>query len=320
MTMNKLLVGCFGIAFTSVAMSPVIADDYPVKPITAIVGFGAGGGTDNYARAVTSVAKEILGQPIQVVNKPGRAQVVAMKQMQKATPDGYTIQFASAGSAIMSTKLKPAGVEFLRDFEMVAQVGQINMAVVVNNEGSLKSAKDIIAAAKANPGKLRWAHTGRGSANHIAGLSWLIANGIKAQDVPFKGGAKARAAILGKQTDFAVFGVQLTNKFKDKLTPVGMLQGGRDGFRNEIPTMKEQNIAYVPVYTPLVISVPKGTPQSVVDKLNTGLKKMVEHPKVIKALTKRGSAIIYRNGTETRKVLESLDEQWQPIFDGLKEK
>lgn len=320
MTKSKFLMACWSIAITPLMILPVFADDYPIKPITAIVGFGAGGGTDNYARAVTSVAKEILGQPIQVVNKPGRAQVVAMKQMQKAKPDGYTIQFASAGSAIMSTKLKPAGVEFLRDFEMVAQVGQINMAVVVNNEGPLKSAKDIIAAAKANPGKLRWAHTGRGSANHIAGLSWILANGIKAQDVPFKGGAKARAAILGQQTDFAVFGVQLTNKFKDKLAPVGMLQGVRDGFRKEIPTMKEQTIAYVPVYTPLVISVPKGTPKSVIAKLNNGLKKMIEHPKVVEALTKRGSAIIYRDGTETRKVLEDLDKQWQPIFDSLKEK
>lgn len=297
---------------------PVQAADYPVKPITAIVGFGAGGGTDNYARAVTSVAKEILGQPIQVVNKPGRAQVVAMKEMQKAKPDGYTIQFASAGSAIMSTKLKPAGVEFLRDFEMVAQVGQINMAVVVHNNGKLKTAKDIIAAAKANPGKLRWAHTGRGSANHIAGLSWILANGIEAQDVPFKGGAKARAAILGQQTDFAVFGVQLTNKFTDQLTPVGMLQGVRDGFRKEIPTMKEQGIAFVPVYTPLVISVPKGTPPAVIATLQDALKKMIEHPKVVAALTKRGSSIIYRNSSDTRTVLESLDKQWQPIFDGLK--
>ena len=302
------------------------AAQFPDKAITVVVGFSAGGGTDTYARILASVIPEYINrQPLIVVNKPGGAQVPSMKFTAKSKADGYTLQFFSTGSGVVATMLRDRGVDWFRDFEPVAQIGNINIAIVANKKTGYKTPQDIVAAVKkahAAGRKLRWAHTGRGSITNLSAIAWLIKNGIfdMVQDVPFKGGSPTRAALLGNQVDFGAMGLQQTTGFMDRLNIMGILASKRDPVRKDAPTMAELNSPYVAMYSPIIMAAPKGTPKDRIDYLAAAIKKATEHRAFKKLTKKAGLAVVYKGPEETRKMMAKLREEWRPTIDFVKKR
>jgi tripartite-type tricarboxylate transporter receptor subunit TctC len=329
MKVSKIFAAAISAVFVSGTLlaTPAAADkasEWPRKPITVIVGFAAGGGTDTYARILASVIPPLINsQPLIIVNKAGGAQVPSMKYTKKAKPDGYTMQFFSTGSGVLATMLRDRGVDWFRDFRPISQIGNINMLMMSPKSKGYKTPKDLakaIRAAHAKGKKLRWGHPGRGAVTNISGVAWLIKNDLidKVQDVPFKGGAPTKAALLGGQVDFGVLGAHHITGLHDRMTGLAIFADVRDPIRKELPTMKEMGMPFVPFYSPMIMAVPAKTPQYVIDKMDVAIKAATE-TRAFKKLTKKiGLPVRYQSSKPTLAMMLKLREQWLPTIDFIK--
>lgn len=319
--LSKTITSTAAALVATVALGAANAAEFPRKPITIVVGYGAGGGTDSYARALSSVAPEYINnQPLIVVNKPGGSGIPAAKYVADSKPDGHTLHLASSGALYFSTQFRKAPVDPFKDFKIVCMVGRLLPAVFVHKDSKYKTPQELVADAKANPGKLRFSTPGRTSTWGIAGLGFVLRNGIKAQDVPAKGGAPARGLVIGKQVDFGVFGIHLKNGFEDSVRPLGLLFPERDPNNKKVPTLKELGVNYVEVLTPMIIMAPKATPDKTVEYLDNACQKMTAHKAYGKLLKKAGLPAKYMNRTDTLAYYKRLTTEWKPLVDEIKKK
>jgi tripartite-type tricarboxylate transporter receptor subunit TctC len=296
-----------------------LAADYPNKPINMIVGYGAGGGPDTYARALASVAPDFLnGQPMIVVNKPGGGSIPAAKFVADQNPDGYTLHMGSGGTLTLKNLVKPQKVEPIRDFKAIAVVGGLVAGLFVPADSPFKTAKDLVAHAKANPGKLRWGHPSRGSSHYNAGTAFMQKNGFSAKDVPFKGGAGTRAALIGKQVDYAFIGIHLIKGFTSKVRALGVSRDTRDPINNSVPTFKEQGLGYVQFITPMTVFGPKKMSDANVNYLAGKIKEMTKHKAFKGMLTNAGLPIFYMDPAESLAFLKQMKIDWLPVVESIK--
>lgn len=315
-----LLIG----TLSAISVTAHAAADWPKKPITVIVGFAAGGGTDTYARILASVIPPFINnQPLIIVNKAGGAQVPSMKYTAKSKPDGYTMQFFSTGSGVLATMLRNRGVDWFRDFRPVAQIGSLNMLLAAPKDKGFKTPQDLVKAinaAYAKGHKLRWGHPGRGAVTNVSVVAWLLKNGLidKVQDIPFKGGAPTKAALLGDQVDFGVLAVHHLTGLQDKLTGLAIFADERDPIRKEVPTMKEMGMPFVPFYSPMIMAVPAKTPQHVIDIMDAAIKKATETKPFKKLTHKVGVVVKYQSAKPTLAMMKKLRAQWKPTIDFIK--
>lgn len=313
---RKSLALLFSMA-AAIAAAPLAAAEYPSKAIEIIVGFSPGGGTDTYARNMgAEIPKYLNNQPIIVVNKTGGAQIPAMKVLQKAKPDGYTTMLVSMGSAIIATGLRDRGVDLLKDFELVAMIGTNNVMIAASKQSGFKTPQELIDGIKkahAAGKKLRWANAGRASITSLAMIAWLNKNGVyeMTQDVPFKGGSKVRAALLGNNVDFASLAVSNTaGGYAEKMNVIATFSDRPDPVQPQIPTLGDLKSPYVPMQTPLVLTVPKGTPKEAIATLEQAVKKTSEDPAFKERATKSNQAVIFMGSEEVRVYAEKLKEEW----------
>jgi len=299
--------------------------DWPKKPITVVVGFAAGGGTDTYARVLSSVIPPFLNnQPLIIVNKSGGAQVPAMKFTAKAKPDGYTMQFFSTGSGVLATMVRDRGVDWFRDFRPVAQIGNLNMLIASPKSRGYKTPKGLAKAIRdsyAKGKKLRWGHPGRGAVTNLSVVTWLVKNNLlhMVQDVPFKGGAPTKAALIGEQVEFGALSVSNLVGVEDKIEGLAIFRNERDPIMKHVPTMKERDMPYVEFFSPMIMAVPAKTPQSVIDAMNNAIKKATETKAFAKLTKKVGLVVEYRGPKETLELMTRLRKNWQPTVDLIKE-
>jgi tripartite-type tricarboxylate transporter receptor subunit TctC len=304
------------VVMTSISLAE---DKYPSKPIIVIAGAGVGGANDTFARVLASFSADFLdGQPMVVVNKPGGAQVPAMKFTRAARPDGYTLQSISAGSAALATMMRDQGVSYPDDFEIIAEYGRVSPALFVKKDGPYSSVQDVMDAAKKNPGKLRWGHSGRGTSVHVACLGWAQANDLKMRDVPFKGGSQSRAALISGDIDLVSTGAQQLAGFEEKVKILAVFAGTRDPLLNKFPTMKELGIAYVDVYSPMMVIAPKGTSEEKLNYLEDKIGKIATSKGFVKMAKKAGISVTFKNRQEAKTNIETLIKGWQPIVDSIK--
>jgi tripartite-type tricarboxylate transporter receptor subunit TctC len=314
--------GALALALTAGTATSVKAE-YPTKPINLMVGFSAGGGVDNYARALSSFIHEHLGMPMVVVNKAGAAGMIAAKFTVGRKADGYTLYITNTGSLLAKSLMDGAKspIDPLVDIQPLGGAGQLVTGLFVPIDSPFKSAADLVAAAKAKPGKLRWSHPGRGSLHMLAGAAFLKSNGVTARDVPFKGGSKARNAVSGKQVDFAFMGVQLLTGFQTKLRALGVTTGKRDKVNPDIPTFGEQGLASLDIAGPMMMLGHKDLPADVIAKLVPAIKKIVGS-KGFKKLTKNmGLSAFYFDPAAGKEKLKALKATLTPIVaDVVKKK
>lgn len=300
------------------AGSTAQAADYPRRPINIVVPYKAGGGTDAYARALAAAAQGTIDVPLVVVNKPGSGGLNGAQSALGARPDGYTIMLTSGGSFLLSTLTRKTRIDALESFDYVAQVGRLKTSMIVPASSPYNSVQDVIDAAKKKPGSLRWAHSGRGGFHYVAGLGFLKANGIEAQDVPFKGGGPARAAIIGEQTDYGFIGIQQVKGFEAQLRGLGVNADQRDEIVNTVPSFKELDIPFANVSSPVLVLAPKGTPEKVMAYLEASLKKITAKPEFSQLLEKRGTAPVYLAGNDAKSAIAQMKSDVLPLVDGLK--
>lgn len=317
---NVMLAG-LALAAVAVQGSAALAGSCGLeRPVKVIVGYGAGGGTDSYARILASALPDALdGTPLVVINKPGGAQVAAMKFVKAAAPDGLTLQVTAMGGGLMSTMLRDHDIDWFEDFVPIAQFGETNQALVVRRDSEITTAAALIDAIKqkyAAGEKTRWSHPGRGSVSHVGVTAFLEMNGIleMTQDVPFKGGAETRIALTSGDVDFSASGVHTVPAFSDELVAVGVLSEERDSMVDDIPTLKEQGIDFVPISSPIVLAAPREVPADFVDCMSAAVEAATQHQAFITLTKKAEQAVVFRGSDAVEAYLRGLADAWAPTI------
>src|SRR3954463_16106958 len=217
------------------------AQSYPAKPIRLVVGLAPGGATDIMARTLTPSLAEELGQPVVVDNRPGAAGSIGAGIVAKSPPDGYTLFLASSSFTSNAVLQKAATYDPIADFEPITNIASGPFLLVVRNSLPVKSVKELIAYAKANPGKLNYASSGMGSTAHLTSELFKRAAGIEMTHIVYRGAGPALADVLGGQVDlmFASIVSSLHHAQGGKLRPLGVTSAKRLSFAPDIPTVGE---------------------------------------------------------------------------------
>jgi tripartite-type tricarboxylate transporter receptor subunit TctC len=273
------------IALALVALSvalPVAAQDYPTKPVRIMVGANAGGGTDVIARMLGEKFAESLKQPFVVENRPGASNTIAADLTAKAPADGHTLLVATnTGQAIAPHMIKLA-FDPLKDLQPVGLIVVVPNVLVVGDKVAAKDVKELVAIAKAKPGELRYASSGVGSTQHIAGEAFDMAAGVKTIHIPYKGSSQAHADILGGNVEmmFDTTSSAMPHIKSGRFKPLAVTSPARSPELPNVPTIAEAGYPAAEMTTWYAMYVTAGTPKPVVDKLAAELKRVLALPDV----------------------------------------
>jgi len=258
------------------APPPAAAQGYPAKPIKLIVGFPPGGGSDALARLLGAALGERLGQQVVVDNKAGANTIVGTEFVKSQPADGYTLLFVSASFAI-NPALYKLSYDIERDFTAVAVVALVPLLLVIHNDVPAKSVKELIALARAQPGKLTYASFGIGSAGHLAAELLLGMTGTDMVHVPFKGSAPALADVMGGRVTLMLPGIgsAINLAREGKLKALAVSTAKRASGAPDIPTVAESGVPGYDVATWESVQAPAGTPAEVVARLNAAIREAV---------------------------------------------
>jgi tripartite-type tricarboxylate transporter receptor subunit TctC len=276
------------------ALAPASAQDYPQRPVRIIVSFGPGGGADIVARIVGQSMQDRLGQPVVIENRPGAGGTLGNDFVARATPDGYTLGIMTAGQVIAAVVQKSLHYDTLSAFDWVGQVATASLLIVTRPDFPADNVKELIAAAKANPGKITFGSPGFGATQHLAGELLKQTAGIEIVHVPFRSSPESISAILGKQVDVgfdtvsAVLGQVQSGQLK------ALAVTGKDRFPAvpNVPTALESGaLPGYDVTTWYGFFVPHGTPPAIIAKLNKTLNEVIAEEAVRERLGKAGVVV-----------------------------
>ena len=269
-SLGRALIG-LGLAAAAVLTAlPAQAQSYPNRPIKLIVPWPAGGGVDTSARLIAEPLSQRLGQPIVIENKPGAAGNIGTALAAHEKPDGYTLLQASLSPNAVNPHLyKNLGFDPVKDFEFVARVYTVPSFLVVPTSSTAKTAQDLVALAKKEPGKLNFGSGGVGSSQHLFGVMFNKAANLDVVHVPYKGTSPAEAALVAGQVDFMLNPpTALAFVSAGKLKALGVASPTRSAAMPDLPTLDEQGIKGVYTSTFYGIMAPANTPKEIVDRLN----------------------------------------------------
>ncbi len=311
MLKRAIRIACCFVLLFGLAVGHGNAQTFPAKPVTLVIPKAAGGGHDLTARALSSVAQKYLSQPLIVLLKPGGGGAIGADYVANAAPDGYTLLFGDPGinaaePAINNRSKGPA------DLEAVCQINYSPFIILVRPDAPYKSLKDMVAWAKANPGKLAFANSGTGGAVELAWKLLMKEAGFTSKIIPYEGGNPSMLAVLGGHADVSMptSGPALAQVKAGKLVAVAVLTDKRDADFPNVPTAKEQgvNVAY-PFWK--AVFVPKATPRPVIEKLAQAFKSMVEDPAFVSTLKGFGDSVDYMGP-------EAFTKQWRAEYEAHK--
>jgi tripartite-type tricarboxylate transporter receptor subunit TctC len=302
---------------TAFAVAPAItrrawAQDYPTRPVRMIVPFAPGGAADISGRLIGQWLSDRLGQPFIIENRPGGGTNIGTEAVATAAPDGYTLLVANAGNAINATLYRKLSFNFIRDLVPVAGVVRAPHVLFVAPSFPVKTVAELIAYAKANPGKINFASAGTGTANHIAGEMFKMMAGIEMVHVPYRGGAPAIADVLSGQ-------VQVM--FSDVLTMASQMKGGSKirslaiATNVDLPTLPGTPTvaATVPGFDTSSwwgVCAPRGTPGDIVNKLNAEINRGLADPKIKQRFAEMGVLILPGSPEDFGKMIAAETEKW----------
>jgi tripartite-type tricarboxylate transporter receptor subunit TctC len=252
---------------------------WPSKPVRLMVGFAPGGTTDVMARVVAQGLTEALGQPVIVENKPGASGNIGAAEVVRAAPDGYTFLVAPTSIESANPSLFKANFHPAKDLTPVAAIGRSAMYVVARPDLPVKDVKELVALAKAQPGRLSYASSGAGTMPHLAAELFKERAGIVATHVPYRGSAPALQDVMSSQADY-VFdsGIGFPQMRAGKVKLLGVTSSKRSPFFPDAPTLAEQGVQGADMDIWFGLWAPNGTPANVISRLSGGLSKVLSLP------------------------------------------
>jgi tripartite-type tricarboxylate transporter receptor subunit TctC len=308
-------VAAFSLAAVAAAQTP---DDYPNRPIRIIVTQAAGSGVDQQARVLAQKMGELWGQQGVVENRPGANAIIGMEAGAKAAPDGYTLIYASVSAVAMNSFIyKKLSYDPLRDFVPITQTVVNPMGAVVNPASGIKSIKDIVERAKANPGHLNYGSFGIGNMTHLMGVMLSMAADIKMTHVPYRGQTPAMTDVLSGQIPLAFTTTAGATELADsgKLTLLATFGRERDEQFPNTPTPTEFGYPSVVIEGWAGLFAPAGTPPHIIGRLHGAMAKALASPDVKDAILRQGSkAVSSSSPAEFERYIRSESQKFQPVI------
>jgi tripartite-type tricarboxylate transporter receptor subunit TctC len=295
------------------------AQSFPDRPVRVIVGFPPGG-SDISARILGPKLTEIWGQPVVIDNRPGAAGNVGADAVAKAAPDGYTILLCVNSYTINTTIYRNLSWDLLRDFAPIGRYAFSPMAVVVNDKVPAKSLVELVAFAKANPGKLNYGSAGAGTAPHLAAEMFAIQTGIQMVHVPYKGSAPSVTALISREVDLSFGALSAFEAFiKDgRARPLAVTTAKRSNQLPEVPTVMENGIKDFDVDIWYGFIAPAKTPPAILRKMSDDLGKVLANPEVQASLRQRGLEPAYLNSEQTSELMRRDVARWREVANRVK--
>ena len=255
---------------------------YPTRPVRILVGANAGGGTDIIARMLAEKFQESEKQPFVVENKPGASNTIAADLTAKATPDGHTLLVATNTGQAIAPHLIKLGYDPLKQLQPVGLVVVVPNVLVVGAVTPYLSVKELVAAAKAKPGDIKYASSGVGSTQHIAGEAFDLAAGVKTTHIPYKGSSQAHIDLLSGEVQmmFDTTSSAMSQIKAGKFRPLAVTATTRSAELPNVPTIAEVGYPAAEMTTWYGLFVTGGTPKAIVDQLHADLKKVQALPDV----------------------------------------
>jgi tripartite-type tricarboxylate transporter receptor subunit TctC len=310
-----LLAALFAAACTSQAL-PAMAQTYPDRLIKMVVPFPPGGAADIPARILAQRLALVLRQTVIIDNRPGASGAVGVKSVIGAEPDGYTLLFGNASSlTILPSLLKTIDYDPVRNFAPIAKITEGYEVLVVDPAAPAKTLAELIAYAKANPGKLNYGSLGHGNLTHLAAELLKLRTGVDIVHVPYKGTAHAVTALLGGQVQMMFGDVAglLPLAREGKVRALAVASPVRSGLAPELPTFAEAGVADFVARTFTGVVAPAGTPPAVVEKLNAAVRESLAVEATRSAINKLGSEVRPDSAAEFAIFLAQEKTKWADV-------
>jgi tripartite-type tricarboxylate transporter receptor subunit TctC len=297
------------------------AQSYPTRPIRLIIGYTPGGSADLTARLMGQWLSERLGQPFVIENRPGGGTNIATEAVVRAAPDGYTLLLAAPANAINATLYDKLSFNFLRDMEPVAGIIRFPNVVVVNPSVPVKSIPELIAYAKANPGKLNMASSGNGSTIHMSGELFKMLTGTDMLHVPYRGGAPALTDLISGQVQVMFDNIPTCAEHvkSGKLRGLAVTSTTRSEVLPDLPLVAD----FLPGYEASAwygFSAPKNTPVEIIDRLNKEVNAILADRVAKARFAEIGAILLPGSAVDFGKLLVDETEKWGKVvkFSGAK--
>ena len=310
-----LFVTCFAATTLGALSSAQAQQGYPNRPVKIIVPFAASGPADNYARFMAQRLQDALGQPFVVDNRPGAGSIIGTDAAAKSPADGYTLLMMSNTQTVNESLIPNKPFNLLKDFAPIAPINYSDLVLVVNPAVAANSLQDLIKLAKANPGKLNYASSGNGTPYHMAGELFKHMADIQMTHIPYKGSAAARTDVLSGQVDMMFDAVTtMTENIKaGKVRGLATTGRVRSLVVPEMPTVSEQGVGKYEAVIWLGLMAPVGTPDAVVNRLNTEINKIINSADVKTAWAKQGAVPMSMTVPAFTKYLADDVAKWATI-------
>jgi tripartite-type tricarboxylate transporter receptor subunit TctC len=304
------------------ALSPLAtAEGYPARPVHVIVGFPPGGAADTFARLLGQSLLERLGQPFIIENRPGAAGNIATEAAVRAPADGYSLLLVVANNAVNATLYEKLNFNFIRDIAPVASIARVPGSLDVNPLVPVRTVPDLIAYAKANPGKLNMGSSGVGSPQHVSGELFKMMTGVDLVHVPYRGGALAVADLLAGQVQvvFDVLPESIGHIRAGKLRSLAVTTATRSEALPDVPTISD----FVPGFETSAwfgIGAPRNTPAAIINRLNVEINAALADPKLEARFADLGATVLPGSTADFAKLVVDETEKWAKVirFSGAK--
>ena len=304
--------GAFLAATLVLTSCAVRAQTYPSRQITLIIPFAAGGSNDMVGRTIGKKLGEAWGQPVVVENRSGAGGMIGTSAVAAAPPDGYTLLLVSSTFTINPAVKKSMPFDTIKDFTPIAFIARSPLLLTASNYLAVKSAKELLALASNNPGRITYGSAGPGSINQIAAELIALSAGVKLMHVPYKGGAPALNDLLGGHIDIYVSSLpqvlQLTQNGQAKALAVTSAR--RTALLPDVPTLDESGIAGLDLWSWWGIVGPAGMPANVVNALNSEIGRMLTSPELGKILSSEGAEAETMTPQQFGDLMRLETERW----------
>ncbi len=288
--------------------------DYPSRTVRIVVPFATGGPADNYARFIAQRLQEEFKQPFIVDDKPGAGSIIGTDLAAKAAPDGYTLLLMSNTHTVNESLLQAKPFNLMADFVPIAPINASDLLLVVHPSVPVKTVAELIALAKAEPGRLNYASSGNGTPYHMAGELFKHLAGVEITHVPYKGSSGARNDVLGGQVQMMFDAETTMSEFAKAGKVRGLATTGTEPSANlpGLPTVAKTLPGYEATIW-LGLMAPKGTPPEVVERLNTAIRRIVAEPAVRALWVKQGAQPMSMTAPEFGKFLDADIAKWATV-------
>ncbi len=322
----NLARSCRGIAATLVAAllagSAFAQSAYPSKPVRVIVPYSPGGPADIYTRFLGDRLEKAFSHAFVIENRPGAGAIIGTDAVAKSAPDGYTILSMSNTHTVNESLFTKKPYSLMRDLAPISPINYSDLLLVVNPAVPAKNLKELIEIAKAKPGNLNYASSGPGTPYHMAGELFKAMAGIDVVHVPHKGSAEARTSVLAGNVEMMFDAITTMAQLAraGKVRAIATSGDTRSSIMPEVPTLNEAGVPGYEAVIWLGLMAPTGTPQPIVEKLNSEIRRITGLPEVKETWAKQGAVPMHMTPAQFGKFMEQDIQKWAKVvkFSGAK--